>query len=108
MPVAQEEEHRWKFYTRTYASLDVHKESVAACVRHMANGKVSTQVQAFKTTTQELIAVSRLAVDGGLYAYWLGSDGRLLQAGLALSIGRRVRVGVGQCGPRQERAGAQS
>ncbi len=30
------------------AGLDIHKESVVACVRHMAQGKVSTKVQTFK------------------------------------------------------------
>ena len=47
------------------AGLDVHKESVVACVRHMANGKVSTQVKTFKTTTQELMALSD----------WLSTEG---------------------------------
>jgi len=40
------------------AGLDVHKESVVACVRHMTDGKVTTHVKTFKTTTQELIALS--------------------------------------------------
>jgi transposase len=40
------------------AGLDVHKDSVVACIRHMVNGKVSTQVKTFKTTTQELMALS--------------------------------------------------
>jgi transposase len=47
------------------AGLDVHKESVVACVRHMANGKVNTQVKTFKTTTQELMALSD----------WLSTEG---------------------------------
>jgi transposase len=37
------------------AGLDVHKDSVVACVRHMADGKVTTHVKTFKTTTQELM-----------------------------------------------------
>jgi transposase len=40
------------------AGLDVHKESVVACVRHMADGKVTTRVKTFSTTTQELMALS--------------------------------------------------
>lgn len=40
------------------AGLDVHKETVVACIRHMSAGKVSTQVRTFKTTTQELLALS--------------------------------------------------
>src|ERR1035437_4619195 len=40
------------------AGLDVHKESVVACVRHMVDSKVTTSVKTFKTTTQELMALS--------------------------------------------------
>ena len=40
------------------AGLDVHKDSVVACVRHMADGKVTTHVKTFKTTTQELMNLS--------------------------------------------------
>jgi len=40
------------------AGLDVHKESVVACIRHMVDGKVATGVRTFKTTTQELMALS--------------------------------------------------
>ena len=47
------------------AGLDVHKESVVACIRHMADGKVTTGVKTFKTTTQELIALSD----------WLSAEG---------------------------------
>ena len=34
------------------AGLDVHKESVVACVRHMVDGMVATRVKRFKTTTK--------------------------------------------------------
>jgi len=47
------------------AGLDVHKESVVACVRHMADSKVATVVKTFKTTTQELMALSD----------WLSAEG---------------------------------
>jgi len=47
------------------AGLDVHKDSVVACVRHMADGKVATIVKTFKTTTQELMALSN----------WLSAEG---------------------------------
>jgi transposase len=40
------------------AGLDVHKDSVVACVRHMVKGAVTTDVRTFKTTTQELMALS--------------------------------------------------
>ena len=47
------------------AGLDVHKETVVACVRHMANGSVKRQIRTFKTTTKELLALSQ----------WVGSEG---------------------------------
>jgi transposase len=47
------------------AGLDVHKDSVVACVRHMADSKVTTVVKTFKTTTQELMALSN----------WLSAEG---------------------------------
>ncbi len=40
------------------AGLDVHKETVVACVRHMTDGKVATAVKTFNTTTQDLLALS--------------------------------------------------
>ena len=40
------------------AGLDVHKDTVVACVRHMAGGTVKRQVRTFKTTTTELLALS--------------------------------------------------
>src|ERR1700692_2871579 len=47
------------------AGLDIHKDSVVACVRHMADGKITTQVKTFETTTQELMALSD----------WLSAEG---------------------------------
>ena len=38
--------------------LDVHKETVVACVRHMVAGKISTATRTFKTTTEELMSLS--------------------------------------------------
>jgi transposase len=47
------------------AGLDVHKDTVVACARHMADGKVRTLVKTFKTTTQELMNLSG----------WLSAEG---------------------------------
>ena len=47
------------------AGLDVHKDSVVACIRHVSNGKVATTVKTFKTTTQELMLLSD----------WLSAEG---------------------------------
>jgi transposase len=40
------------------AGLDVHKDTVVACARHMVEGKLSAEVKTFRTTTQELMALS--------------------------------------------------
>src|SRR5260370_33517587 len=47
------------------AGLDIHKASMGACVRHMVEGKVTTEVEPFKTTTQEMMALSD----------WLSAEG---------------------------------
>jgi transposase len=47
------------------AGLDVHKESVVACARHMVDGKITTAVKTFKTATEELMALSD----------WLSAEG---------------------------------
>jgi len=66
--------------------LDVHKDSVVACVRHMVEGKVTNygceDLQDHDFGTDVAIG---LAFVGGLYAHRDGSDGRLLEAGLAHS-----------------------
>ena len=41
------------------AGLDVHKNTVVACVRHMVNGTVKREVRTFQTTTTELLARCR-------------------------------------------------
>jgi transposase len=47
------------------ARLDVHKDTVVACVRHMSNGAVKREVRTFKTTTRELLALSEWLVTEG-------------------------------------------
>src|SRR5246500_4803327 len=47
------------------AGLDVHKDTVVACVRHVMNGTVKREVRTFKTTTKELLALSE----------WLSAEG---------------------------------
>ena len=47
------------------AGLDVHKQTVVACARHMVNGVVSREVRTFGTTTKDLLALSE----------WLASQG---------------------------------
>lgn len=47
------------------AGLDVHKDTVVACVRHMHEGTVKREVRTFKTMTRDLLALSE----------WLASEG---------------------------------
>jgi transposase len=60
------------------AGLDVHKDTVTACVRHMVDGVVNREVRTFDTTTP-----SRLACGRAMHACGHGSYGGLLEAGLA-------------------------
>ncbi len=48
------------------AGLDVHKDTVVACVRHMANGEVRREVRTFKTTTKDLLGLSDWLADEGI------------------------------------------
>ena len=38
--------------------LDVHKDTVVACLRIVSDGKVTTEVRTFKTTTAGLLQLS--------------------------------------------------
>ena len=47
------------------AGLDVHKDSVVACIRIASGGEVVTEVQTFNTTTASLVSLSEwLATNG--------------------------------------------
>jgi transposase len=50
---------------RNCAGLDVHKDTVVACVRHMVNGSVEREVRTFGTTTRDLLALSQWLADEG-------------------------------------------
>jgi transposase len=50
---------------RHCAGLDVHKDTVVACMRHMEGGAVKREVRTFKTTTKDLLSLSE----------WLTSQG---------------------------------
>jgi transposase len=47
------------------AFLDVHKDTVVACARHMVNGTVEREVRTCKTTTKELLGLSQWLADEG-------------------------------------------
>jgi transposase len=57
------------------ASLDIQKETVVACVRHWRHSKVTTGIRTFKTTTEELIALSDwLATEGCMHIVMESTD----------------------------------
>ena len=43
---------------RRCCGLDVHKETVVACLRLVSGGKVTTEVRIFQTTTADLLRLS--------------------------------------------------
>src|SRR5260221_2877178 len=50
---------------RRCCGLDVHKETVVACLRLVSDGKVTTEVRTFQTTTADLLRLSEwLAANG--------------------------------------------
>jgi transposase len=50
---------------RRCCGLDVHKETVVACLRLVSDGKVTTEVRTFQTTTAGLLRLSEwLAING--------------------------------------------
>jgi transposase len=53
---------------RRYGGLDVHKATVVACLRRVSDGKVTTEVRTFQTTTADLLRLSgSLAVNGSTH-----------------------------------------
>jgi transposase len=48
------------------AGLDVHKDTVVACIRIAAEGKVATEVRTFTATTAGLIALAEWLVENGV------------------------------------------
>src|SRR5437762_3521281 len=47
------------------AGLDVHKQTVVACLRHVTDGKVHRDVRSFKTMTSDLLALSEWLAEQG-------------------------------------------
>jgi hypothetical protein len=50
---------------RRCCGLDVHKETVVACLRLVSGGKVNMKVRTFETTTASLIALSEWLAQNG-------------------------------------------
>src|SRR3954451_22306299 len=61
---------------RCCAGLDVHKETVVACVRKAADGgKVRQEVRTFRTETNQLLALADWLTDAGVTHVALESTG---------------------------------
>jgi len=68
---------------RRCCGLDVHKETVVACLRLVADGKVTTEVRTFQTTTADLLRLSEWLAANGCTHVGHGGDRHLLEAGVA-------------------------
>ena len=51
---------------RRCCGLDVHKETVVACLRLVADGKVTTEVRTFQTTTADPARIKWPVEDTGM------------------------------------------
>ena len=52
------QEEEMELLHRRCCGLDVHKETVVACLRLVSDGKVTTEVRTFQTTTVDLLRLS--------------------------------------------------
>lgn len=60
---------------RCCAGLDVHKQVVVACVRHVVEGKVRQEVRTFRTETNALLALADWLTDEGVTHVAMESTG---------------------------------
>ena len=88
------------------AGLDVHKQTVVACVRIAGDGAPLQEVRTFATTTSGLLALADWLDSLRRRARRDGGHRRVLEAGVARAR-RPLRAGAGQRRARQERARAQ-
>jgi hypothetical protein len=72
------------------AGLDVHKDSVVACARHMVDGKVTADVKTFKTTTHELMELSEWLSSQGKGQSHLNSHGKRTSQAVAKTPSKRA------------------
>ena len=77
------EEEKMELMHRRCCGLDVHKETVVACLRLVSDGQVTTEVRTFQTTTADLLRMVEVVGGKRLHACGDGSDRRLLEAGVA-------------------------
>jgi len=68
---------------RRCCGLDVHKETVVACLRLVSDGKVTTEVRTFQTTHGGSSALVGVVGGERVHACGDGGDRRLLEASVA-------------------------
>jgi hypothetical protein len=93
------------------AGLDVHKETVVACVRLMPGRKMTRECRTFATTTDGLLALlawltecrcTHVAMEA-TGVYWT-PVWKILSRACPCEGGGRFRADRGQCGAHQERS----
>ena len=84
------------------AGLDVHKAEVVACVRLISKRKVEREVRRFPDDDTGIIGACRVAGECKMHGRGDGSDGRVLEAGLA-HFGRALCAHSGECRACEER-----
>src|SRR3954453_2400385 len=85
---AADEEAMMEILYPRCAGLDIHRDSIVACVR-LADSRIERHVESFGTTTTELERLSGLALQLSGHARGHGSHRRVLEAGLG-GAGRRL------------------
>ncbi len=81
------------------AGLDVHKETVVACVRRLVEGKVRQEVRTFRTETNQLLTLADWLADEGVTHVAMESTGvywkpiwNLFEGVFELGVTGRARV----------------
>jgi hypothetical protein len=85
--------------------IDVHKESLVACLRQQEGRRKHSEVQSFGTTTAEILRL-HVVIRGGMHACRDGIDRRVLAAGLQSARGQ-FRRRASECASDQSRSGSQ-
>src|SRR6476659_1200326 len=85
VPAAPAEEEAMDLLHPLCAGLDVHKDTVVACLRRVVEGRVKRELRTFGTTTRELLELSDWLASQGCRHVAMEANGRVLEAGVAHS-----------------------
>ena len=87
------------------AGLDVHKETVVACMRHMVGGTVKREVRTFDTITTGLLALADWLASERCTDVVMEATGVYWKPVWDIRSDGGFTVGAGECQTRQKRAG---